>query len=306
MRLVFLGTAAFAVPSLRACAAQHDLAGVITQPLKPGSRGRPAPRPVADAGAELGVAVLAPSRIRDPAAVAEIQSFAPECIVVAAYGQILPPALLELPAHGTVNVHASLLPRWRGAAPVARAILAGDRETGISIMRMDAGLDTGPVYAVRSMPVPPDATTPSLTKSLAELGATLLLEILDAIARGEAVATPQPDSGISLAPRLRREDGRIAWDAMPATEIDRRVRALQTWPGVTAALAGVSVRILQGAPEPGDHGAARPGDIVRTDGEAAVIATHEGSYRVEQVLPPGARAMSAAAFLRGRRQPRAD
>ena len=138
------------------------------------------------------------------------------------------------------------------------------------------------------------------------MGAALLLEVLDAIASGEAVATPQPESGVTLAPRLRREDGKIAWDVMPATEIDRRVRALQPWPGVTAPLRGVSVRILLGSPDSGDRDGTRPGDILRTDGEAVVIATREGAYRVERVLPPGARAMSAMAFLRGLRQPRSD
>ena len=306
MRIVFLGTAAFAVPSLRACVARHDVVAAVTQPSKPGSRGRPAPRPVADAAAELGIAVLMPNRIRDVESVAEIRACAPDCIVAAAYGQILPQALLDLPAHGAVNVHASLLPRWRGAAPIAHAILAGDTETGVSIMRMDAGLDTGPVYAQRRIPVPADATTPSLTASLAELGAGLLLEVLDGIATGEAVATAQPEDGVMLAPRLDRDDGRIAWAAMSATDVDRRVRGLQPWSGVTAPVAGVNVRILAGAPGAPAADAARPGDVVRATGEAVVVAARDGSYRVDQVVPPGARAMTAAAFLRGRRLQRRD
>jgi len=301
VRLVFVGTADFAVPSLRACALRHDVVAAVTQPAKPGSRGRPAPRPVAVAAGELHIPLLAPDRIRHAESVEDILSRDPQCIVVAAYGQILPPALLEGPPHGAVNVHASLLPRWRGAAPVAHAILAGDAETGVSIMRLDAGLDTGPVYAQRRIAVPSDATTPSLTAALADVGAGLLLEVLDAIERGDAIATPQPAQGVTVAPRVRREDGRIDWDAASAVDVDRRVRALQPWPGVTAPLAGARVRILSGAPEPASAVMERPGEIVRVIDEAVVVATRDGSYRVESVLPPGARAMTAAAFLRGRR-----
>jgi methionyl-tRNA formyltransferase len=298
VRLVFLGTAAFAVPSLHACAERHDVVAVVTQPAKPGSRGRPAPRPVGEAAAALRLPVLTPGRIRDAEAVAEILDFEPECLVVAAYGQILPAALLEWPDHGAINVHASLLPRWRGAAPVAHAILAGDAEAGVSIMRMDEGLDTGPVYAQRGEPVHPDDTTPALTARLADLGATLLIETLDAVARGEAVATPQPESGVTPAPRLRRQDGEVSWVAFTAVEIDRRVRALQPWPGVNAPLAGVSVRIMKGGVEAGQG---VPGEVVRAEGDAVTVAARVGLYRVEQVLPPGSRAMSATAFLRGRR-----
>lgn len=274
------------------------MVAVVTQPGKPGSRGRPAPRPVGELAAALKLPLLTPARIRDEDAVSAVVRFEPECLVVAAYGQILPAALLEAPRHGALNVHASLLPRWRGAAPVAHAILAGDAETGVSIIRMDVGLDTGPVYSQRRVPVRPDETTPSLTATLADIGAALLVEVLDAIARGEEVATPQPESGVTPAPRLRRQDGEVTWHAFTAVEIDRRVRALQPWPGVTAPLAGIRVRILEGGV---DQGQGAPGDIVRTESEAVVVAAREGLYRVERVLPPGSRAMSGAAYLRGRR-----
>ena len=304
MRLVFLGTAEFAVPSLRRSAAEHDVLAVVTQPDKPGSRGKPAPRPVADAACELGVPVLTPRRVRAPEAVAEIAALQPDVLVVAAYGQILPQSLLDVPRLGAVNVHASLLPRWRGASPIAHAILAGDAKTGVTIMQMDAGLDTGAMYAHGIVPVPPDATTPSLTTTLAELGAGLLAGVLRQIARGEATATPQPDEGVTLAPRLSREDGEVRWDECSAADVDRRVRALQPWPGVTASLDGTRVRVLAGhADSSAEHHAADadPGAIIELDGEAAVIATREGAYRVDRVLPPGSRAMTAAAFLRGRR-----
>jgi methionyl-tRNA formyltransferase len=300
---VFLGTADFAVPSLRRSAAEHDVLAVVTQPDKPGSRGRPAPRPVADAANELGLAVLMPRRVRAPDAVAGIAALRPDALVVAAYGQILPQSLLDVPRLGAVNVHASLLPRWRGASPIAHAILAGDVETGVTIMRMDAGLDTGAMYVHGVTPIAPDATTPSLTATLAELGAGLLSAVLRQLDRGEATATPQPAGGVTLAPRLSREDGAVRWEEATAADVDRRVRALQPWPGVTASLDGTPVRILEGRPDADRGGSAdaQPGAVVELDGESAVIATRSGAYVAERVLPPGSRAMTAAAFLRGRR-----
>ena len=303
MRLVFLGTAEFAVPSLRRSAAEHDVLAVVTQPDKPGSRGRPAPRPIADAAHDLGLPVLMPRRVRAPEAVADIAALEPDALVVAAYGQILPQALLDVPRLAAVNVHASLLPRWRGASPIAHAILAGDAETGVTIMQMDAGLDTGAMYVQGVVPVPPHATTPSLTTTLAGLGAGLLAGVLRQLEGGEATATPQPADGVTLAPRLSRDDGEVRWDESTAAEVDSRVRALQPWPGVTASLDGTPVRLLAGRPEASDQRVldAHPGSVVELDGESALIATSDGAYRVDRVLPPGSRAMTAAAFLRGRR-----
>jgi len=292
VRLVFLGTAAFAVPALRACIAHHDVRGVVTQPAKPGHRGAPAARPVAEVAQEHGVPVLTPPRIREPEAVEAVRQLQPDAIVVAAYGQILPQALLDVPEHGAVNVHASLLPRWRGASPVAHAILAGDGETGVTIMQMDAGLDTGPMHAQRRVPIARDATTPALTALLADAGAELLVEVLARIGGGTAVTTPQPAAGVTLAPRLRREDGDVEWSTHTAIDIDRRVRALQPWPGVSAPLAGVAVRILEGrALDDGGEG----------DAESLVVTTHDGLFRIDRVLPPGSRPMTPQAFLRGRR-----
>jgi methionyl-tRNA formyltransferase len=304
MRIVFMGTAEFAVPSLRRCVTEHEVVAVVTQPDRPGSRGTPAPRPIRDVAAEAGIEVLTPARIREQGAVDAILATAPDGVVVAAYGQILPEPLLARPRFGAINVHASLLPRWRGAAPIAHAILAGDDETGVSIMQMDKGLDTGPVYARRSVAIPPDATTPALTALLAELGADVLIDVLSAIESGEARATPQPEEGATYAPRLRREDGELEWSECSAADIDRHVRALQPWPGVTLPLNGSRVRVLAGVPVtlPARDAATAPGSVLRQDGESVLVAAREDAYRVDSVQPPGARTMTPAAFLRGRRE----
>lgn len=321
MRIVFAGTAEFAVPSLRACNARHAVVAAVTQPARPGSRGRPAPRPFADAAGQLGIPLLQPERIRSRPAVEEVLALGADVLVVAAYGQILPRNLLDGHRLGGVNVHASLLPRWRGAAPIARAILAGDPSTGVCIMRMEAGLDTGPVYARRELPVDADVTASGLTATLAVAGAEELVAVLADLDRGMAVAAPQLDDGVTYAARLTREDGLLDWSARSAEEVDRMVRALTPWPGVTGALAGVGVRILAGRPVlatevaiPGSGGTvsdpagetlassgATPGSVVRIEGESALVATAAGLYRVDTLQPPGRRAMSAAAFLRGRR-----
>jgi methionyl-tRNA formyltransferase len=247
VRLVFCGTAAFAVPSLRACAAGHEVVAVVTRADRLGNRGRPAPRPVADAARELGLEVLTPARIGAPEVVRDLLDLAPDCLVVAAYGQILPTALIDPPPHGAINVHASALPRWRGASPIAHAILSGDAETGVSIMRMEAGLDTGPVYSTVRVPIDGTATTPALTAALADLGASELVSVLAAIGDGAAIATPQPEDGVTYAPRLGREDGRVDWATRSAAEVDRMVRALQPWPGVLAPVDGIDVQIQSGA-----------------------------------------------------------
>jgi methionyl-tRNA formyltransferase len=318
VRIVFAGTAEFSVPSLRACNARHEVLAAVTQPARPGSRGRPASRPVADAAGQLGIPLLQPERIRSRPVVEEILGLGADVLVVAAYGQILPPGLLDGHRFGGVNVHASLLPRWRGAAPIARAILAGDAATGVCIMRMEAGLDTGPVYARRELAIDADATASGLTETLAIAGAEELVAVLAALERGAAVAKPQPEDGVTYAARLTREDGLLDWSERTAVEVDRMVRALTPWPGVTGDLAGVGVRILAGRPvrateveTPGSaagpvgetlaSSGATPGSVVRIEGESALVATAAGAYRVDTLQPPGRRAMSAAAFLRGRR-----
>jgi methionyl-tRNA formyltransferase len=273
---------------------------VVTRADRLGNRGKPAPRPIADAAHELRLPVLMPPKIGAPEVVRGLVDLIPDCVVVAAYGQILPISLLDPLPFGAVNVHASLLPRWRGASPVARAILAGDAETGVSIMRMEAGLDTGPVYATVRVPIDDDATTPALTSVLADLGAAELAAVLRALEHGEATATPQPEDGMTYAARLTREDGQVDWAARSAVEVDRMVRALQPWPGVVAPIDGVEVQIQAGGPVSPNLGLA-PGSIAGRQGESVVIATRDGGYRVDRITPPGKRSMAPAAWMRGRR-----
>ncbi|MBJ7595452.1 MAG: methionyl-tRNA formyltransferase [Candidatus Dormibacteraeota bacterium] len=301
MRIVFCGTAHFAVPSLDALVVEHEVVAVVTQPDRSGSRGRPAPRPVGEAAEQLGLPVLRPERIRAPESVAEVLSLLPDALVVAAYGQIIPAALLDGPVHGGVNVHGSLLPRWRGASPVAAAILGGDMRTGVSIMRMDTGLDTGPVYAASETEIGVDETAPSLTSKLAAAGARLLIEVLSSLEDGSMAAVAQDEAQATYAPRLRREDGTIEWTSIGAVDLDRRVRALQPWPGVTAPLGGQPVRLLEGAPAGSRPATAPPGEVLAMSGEAVDMATMSGVYRLARVQPAGRRPMTAAAYLRGRR-----
>jgi methionyl-tRNA formyltransferase len=232
------------VPSLRALlAAGHKVRLVVTQPDKPGNRMKVTPPPVKVAAQALGLEVYQPQRIRDPEAVERLKRLAPDVLVVVAYGQIIPPSVLSIPKRGAVNVHASLLPRHRGAAPVAHALLAGDRETGVTIMRMDEQLDHGPILAVRKTVIDPAEDAVKLTGRLAEIGAELLVATL---ARMENVKEVEQDHArATLAPRLRREDGELEWE-IGALEIDRRVRALQPWPGVTLPTYRGRVKVLSG------------------------------------------------------------
>lgn len=244
LKLVFAGTAEFAVPSLQGLQeAGHEIALVITQPDRPGHRMKVTPPPVKIAAMAAALPVYQPDKIRNPEAVERIRDIAPEAIVVVAYGQLIPRAILDIPPHGVINVHASLLPRHRGAAPVAHAILAGDSETGITIMRMDEKLDHGPILATRAVAIEPQEDAAQLTQRLADIGARLLVDTLERLDEIEAV--PQDDALATIAPRLRREDGELEWSADPL-EIDRRVRALQPWPGVTLPTSRGRVKVLSG------------------------------------------------------------
>jgi methionyl-tRNA formyltransferase len=232
------------VPSLRALrAARYEIQLVITQPDRPGHRLKVTPSPVKVAAQEMGLPVFQPARIRAPEVIERLQALAPDLMVVVAYGQIIPAEVLAIPKRGIVNVHASLLPRHRGAAPVARAILAGDTETGVTIMRMDEQLDHGPILASRRAPIGDREDASSLTARLAEIGAELLVETLEK--REEVAAADQDDGAATLAPRLRKEDGELEW-GMGASEIDRRVRALQPWPGATLPTKRGRLKVLSG------------------------------------------------------------
>ncbi len=232
------------MPSLRALhSAGHEISLVVTQPDRPGHRMKMTPPPVKVAAVELGLDVDQPERIRDASVAQRLRALAPDLIVVVAYGQIIPGAILAIPRRGVLNVHASLLPRWRGASPVAHAILAGDGETGVTIMKMDEQLDHGPVLASRAISIRPGEDTPALTERLAEAGAELLVETIARL--DEVQAAEQDHSQATLAPRLTRQDGALEWE-MGADEIDRRVRALQPWPGATLPTKRGRVKVLKG------------------------------------------------------------
>jgi methionyl-tRNA formyltransferase len=280
----------FAGPSLnQLLEAGHDVALVVTQPDRPGGRGmRPRQSAIKLQAMDMQLPVFQPERIRNEDAQARIREIGADVMVVVAYGQILPASLIEAPRHGTLNVHASLLPRHRGPAPVEWAILSGDAETGVSIMQMDAGVDTGPILAQARVPLAPDETAAPLEGRLADLGGRLLVRTLDDLAAGRITPVPQPAQGATQAPRLRSEDGKLDPATMTAEEIDRKVRALSGRVGTWIALKGVDVKVLRGHLD----GALDGGLPVQAVG---------GVYVVDEVQPPSGRPMTAAAWARGRR-----
>src|ERR671939_1055008 len=275
LRLVFMGTPALALPSLRALLSLSDVAGrparvvaVVTQPDRPAGRGgHIQASPVKIAALEAGVPVLQPARLRRPEHVAELRAYEPDVIVVAAFAQILSLEVLDMPAYGCLNVHASLLPRWRGASPIAAAILAGDMTTGVTIMKMDAGLDTGPILAQRAETIRPDDTAATLTDRLATLGASLLVDTLGPWVAGQITPRPQDEAQATLTRPLQREDGLIDWGATAAATVARMVRAYDPWPGAYTHQTGRMLKLWQGeaAAPTGD---AAPGHGPNPDGAA--------------------------------------
>ncbi len=285
-----MGTPEFAVPALEALAGAHEVAAVYCQPPRPAGRGqRPRPAPVQARAEALGLPVRHPASLRDPAEQAALAALAAEVAVVAAYGLILPRAVLDAPARGCLNIHASLLPRWRGAAPIHRAVLAGDAETGVSIMRMEAGLDTGPVLLAEATPIGPEETTGELHDRLAAMGARL---ILAALARLDALAAvPQPADGVTWAAKIDKAEARIDW-TRPAAAVDRLIRGLSPVPGAWTTAAGERLRLLRSRVVPG-RGA--PGEML--DGPR--IACGAGAIEVLEAQREGRRPMAAEALLRG-------
>jgi len=289
-----MGTAAFAVPSLRVLArGPHHVVAVYAQPARPAGRGlQPRPSPVQDAAAALGLAVRTPGTLKHPAERDALSDLRPDLVVVAAYGLILPEAILEVPPLGSINLHASLLPRWRGAAPIQRALLAGDPETGVTIFQVEPTLDTGPILAAERVAIPADATAAGLHDELAELAARMVGPVVDDLAAGRAVPRPQPEAGVTYAPKLDKAEGRLDW-SQPAALLERRLRALNPWPGCWTEIGGQRVRVLGGEVV---AGTGAPGELLD---DRLTIACGEGALRLTRVQRAGGRAMSGAAFLRG-------
>ena len=304
MKLAFAGTPEFAAVILDALAySGHRVEAVFTRRDARAGRGnRVTQSPVKQRAAAAGIQVHQPGSMRNVEAAQQLAALEPDAMVVAAYGFLLPPPILTIPRLGCINVHASLLPRWRGAAPVHHAILAGDRHTGVSIMEMDAGLDTGPILATRTCAISPHDTTGSLTGRLAQLGAAALVDTLGALETDTVEVRPQDDAFATIAPRLSKSRAAIDW-ARPAAEIERMIRAFDPWPVAHTYVAGDSIpafRVWRAELGDGDSTKA-PGTVLRCDESAVAVATACGGVRITELQPPGARRMSAAEFLRGRR-----
>jgi methionyl-tRNA formyltransferase len=296
-RLVFMGSPDFAVPVLRRLAERYDVAGVVTQPDRPAGRGRQLKPPSVKLLAEqIGLSVMQPPKLRQPEAMDQLRAWAPDLIVVAAFGQILRPDVLDLPRHGCINVHASLLPRWRGAAPIQAAVLAGDEETGVTIMKMDPGVDTGGILSQRALAIGPDETAGSVAERLSETGAALLMETLPGYLAGELQPSPQDSEGATYAPMLKKEDGLLD-TARPAEELARRVRAFNPRPGAFLPWGRDTLKVHRAHAEVGE---AAPSQRTVYLGRPA-IGTSKGLLVLDEVQPPGKKPMGGRAFLAGAR-----
>lgn len=295
-----MGSPEFALPSLRVLADAYDVVGVVTQPDRASGRGREVKMPpVKTLALELGLPVMQPEKLRAPDAMEKLRAWSPDLIVVAAFGQILKQDVLDLPRYGCLNVHASLLPRWRGAAPINAAILHGDEVTGVTIMKMDAGLDTGAMIAKRAMRLPPDGTAGSVTSTLSHLGADLLIETLPRWIAGEIQAEPQDDLLSTYAPTMKKEDGRLDF-SRDVNELERQVRALNPWPGAYMDFDGAVLKIHR----------AHVGQIANLSFEAGqrltqanqpAVGARGGVLILDEVQPAGKKSMSGRSFLAGAR-----
>ncbi len=291
VRLVFLGTPEFAVPSLEALAREHEVVLVVAQPDKPAGRGMRLQVPaVALKARELGLPLAQPAKIRNVDFLARVRALGPDAGIVVAYGKILPAALLEIPKHGFLNVHASILPYYRGAAPIQRAIEHGEHETGATIMRVDEELDHGAVLAIERTQIDPDEHTPQLAARLSRLGAGALSGVLADL--GHAVGTPQDHAAATLAPKIEKSEGAIRWDE-PARAIYDKFRAFDPWPGLTAG----ELKLIDIKPA---EGRGMPGTIVSIDDEGVVVATGEGALRLVTLQRAGKARVSAVDMARGR------
>ena len=297
MRIAFAGTPQFAVPALRMLlASRHAVVGVLTQPDRPAGRGQQLrASPIKLLALEHGLPVAQPPTLKTDEGRAELARWAPDLLVVVAYGLILPTAVLALPRLGCVNIHGSLLPRWRGAAPIQRAILAGDAETGVTIMQLDAGLDTGPLLLERRRPIHTHDSAGDLHDALSELGAAALADALDGLAAGTLAARPQPATGATYAPKIEKSEARLDWNAS-AIELDRRVRAFNPWPMAETSFAGEQLRVLR-ARVADPHGAdAAPGTLLGISDDGLRVACGDGVLAVRELQRAGKRPISARDF----------
>lgn len=302
IKVVFMGSPDFALPCLSGLAAarNYQVVGVVTQPDRASGRGRElkAP-PVKKLALELNIPIIQPEKLHGIEVLQKLQAWKPEIVVVAAFGQILQKDILDLPRYGCINVHASLLPRWRGAAPINAAILAGDKETGVTIMQMDVGLDTGPMLAKKSIRIRRDDTAGSVFQALSTLGADLLLETLPHFISGKLIAVPQPAEGATYAPMLKKEDGLLDF-TRPAVELERRVRAMNPWPGAWFEWMGNLLKVLRASVASEDKSVAS-GSRFTVEGRPAVQSA-EGVLILDEVQPAGRKMMSGKAFLSGARE----
>jgi methionyl-tRNA formyltransferase len=303
IKIVFMGSPEFAVPSLKALADNFEVMGVVTQPDKPAGRGQVlTPPPVKVLAQQLGLSFIQPGRLREPAAMAQLQTWQPDLIVVVAFGQILRPAVLNLPLFGCVNVHASLLPRWRGAAPIQAVLLNGDSFTGVTIMRMDPGVDTGPMLNQRGVPILPDDTSGALGERLAVLGANLLVETLPGYLYGTIQPQIQDESQVTYAPMLKKEEGLLDF-AQPAVLLARKVRAFNPWPGTFHTWQGQIFKVHRAHAVDGLEGvltAGRPGQPEIYESKPAWW-TAQGLLVLDEVQPAGKKTMPGEIFIRGAR-----
>jgi len=294
-RVVFMGSPDFALPSLRALFSAYDVVGIVTQPDRLSGRGRELKAPsVKTLAHELRIPVIQPEKLRQPEAMEQLRKWSPDVIVVAAFGQILKSKVLDLPHFGCLNVHASLLPRWRGAAPIQAAILHGDEETGVTIMKMDVGLDTGPILSQKSIRLTQQDTAGSVFEALSTLGADLLLETLPSYLSGNLQPTPQPEEGVTYAPMLKKEEGRLDF-TRPTEELERRVRAFNPWPGAFLDFDGKILKVHRAHLEKEDI---EVGKRFIYRGQPAVGAGG-GILVLDEVQPAGKRPMNGKAFLSG-------
>ncbi len=303
MDIVFLGSGHFAVPTLQALLdSPHKVSALLTQPDKPAGRGHDLRfPPTKKTAGQSSLPVYQPKKIKSPESIELLKEIAPECIVVVAYGQIIPKAILDIPPRGIINVHASLLPFYRGAAPIQWAIVRGETKTGVTTMKMDEGLDTGPILLQREVTVEPGDTAAVLEDRLAGIGARLLMETLETMATSGIAPRRQDDSLASWAPRIKKEDARIDWNR-PARDIECQVRGFIPWPVAFSELRGTTVRVWQGMTSSSSPGKALPGGIITVNNEGIIVGCGGGtSLHLLEVQPQGKKRMSASDFARGQR-----